>query len=112
MNKEIEPTARSTELMPFGGSMRDWAEELVARAQAEGVELTGDGGLLTGLIKQVLQTGLEAEMSEHLGYEAHDPVGRGTGTRVTATPRNASRPRSVKSTYRSRGTATPASSRS
>ncbi len=79
MNKEMEPTARSTELVPLGVSMQDWAEELVARAQAEGVELTGDGGLLTGLIKQVLQTGLEAEMSEHLGYEAHDPVGRGTG---------------------------------
>jgi putative transposase len=26
--------------------------------------------------KTVLKTALEAEMSEHLGYERHDPVGR------------------------------------
>jgi hypothetical protein len=32
--------------------------------------------LLTGLTKTVLETALEAEMSEHLGYERHDPVGR------------------------------------
>ena len=60
-------------------AMREWAEQLVARARAEGVELTGDDGLLTAMVRQVLQTGLEVEMSEHLGYERHDPVGRGSG---------------------------------
>ncbi len=30
-------------------AMRDWAELLVERARSEGVELTGDRGLLTGL---------------------------------------------------------------
>ena len=40
-------------------AMRDWAELLVARARDEGVELTGEGGLLTGLVRQVLQIGLE-----------------------------------------------------
>jgi len=59
--------------------MREWAEQLVARARAEGVELTGDDGLLTAMVRQVLQTGLEVEMSEHLGYERHDPAGRGSG---------------------------------
>ena len=59
--------------------MREWAEQLVARARAEGVELTGDDGLLTAMVRQVLQTGLEVEMSEHLGYEPHDPAGRGSG---------------------------------
>lgn len=59
--------------------MRDWAEALVARARAEGVELTGEGGLLTGLVQQVLQTGLEVELADHLGYEPYDPAGRGTG---------------------------------
>jgi hypothetical protein len=39
--------------------MRDWADELVARARTEGVELTGENGLLTALVRQVLQTGLE-----------------------------------------------------
>jgi putative transposase len=52
------------------------ARDLVARARADGVELVGPGGLLTGLTKTVLETALEAEMSEHLGYDKHDPVGR------------------------------------
>jgi transposase-like protein len=55
------------------------AEELVERAQTEGVELVGPGGLLTGLTKSVLEASLEAEMSEHLGYDKHDPVGRTKG---------------------------------
>ena len=59
--------------------MRDWAAELVARARTEGVELTGDNGLLTGLVRQVLQTGLEVEMTDHLGYERHAAEGRGSG---------------------------------
>jgi hypothetical protein len=31
------------------------------------------------LTKTVLETALEAEMSEHLGYDRHDPVGRDGG---------------------------------
>jgi transposase-like protein len=31
------------------------------------------------MVRQVLQTGLEVEMSEHLGYERHDAAGRGSG---------------------------------
>jgi transposase-like protein len=52
------------------------AQELVEQARAEGVELVGAGGLLTGLTKTVLETALEAEISEHLGYDRHDPAGR------------------------------------
>jgi hypothetical protein len=51
-------------------------QELVEQARAEGVELVGAGGLLTGLTKTVLETALEAEISEHLGYDRHDPAGR------------------------------------
>jgi putative transposase len=76
----LVPEARS---VPFVAgdtpAMREWAEELVARARAEGVELTGDDGLLTAMIRQVLQTGLEVELTDHLGYEPHDPAGRGSG---------------------------------
>lgn len=60
-------------------SMEEWAELLVARAREEGVALTGEGGLLTGLMRQVLQTGLEVEMAEHLGYVPHERAGRGSG---------------------------------
>jgi len=59
-------------------AMKDWAELLVTRARSEGVELTDDGGLLTGLVRQVMQCGLEVEMAEHLGYERHAPEGHGT----------------------------------
>ena len=52
------------------------AQQLVEQARAEGIELIGPGGLLTGLTKSVLETALEAEMSEHLGYDKHDPMGR------------------------------------
>ena len=72
-------------------AMREWAQLLVAQAGADGVELTGDGGLLTGLVRQVLQTGLEVEMSEHRGYERHAVVGRGSGN-----SRNGSTPKTVK----------------
>ena len=31
------------------------------------------------MTKNVLEAGLEAEMSEHLGYDRHDPAGKNTG---------------------------------
>jgi len=52
------------------------AQQLVERARLEGVDLVGPDGLLTGLTKTVLETALEAEMSEHVGYDKHDPAGR------------------------------------
>src|SRR5215211_1049142 len=79
-NKTVSmPAVRSVPLVGDEPAMRDWAAELVARAHAEGVELTGENGLLTGLVRQVLQTGLEVEMTDHLGYERHAAVGRGSG---------------------------------
>lgn len=85
------PRARSVPGVPDAGELRDWAAELVDRARAEGVELTGDDGLLTALVRQVLQTGLEVEMTDHLGYERHDPVRRGSGN-----SRNGHYPKTVK----------------
>lgn len=52
--------------------LRSWAELLVERAREDGVALTGDGGLLTELMRHVLQTGLDVEMADHLGYEPHE----------------------------------------
>jgi transposase-like protein len=49
------------------------------RAKAEGVSLVGPGGLLSGLTKTVLETALEAELTEDLGYEPHEPAGRNSG---------------------------------
>jgi transposase-like protein len=58
---------------------QQFAQQLVEAAKADGVELVGPDGLLTGLTKTVLETALEAELSEHLGYDRHDPAGRDGG---------------------------------
>ena len=55
------------------------AVELVRLAQEQGLSLTGPDGLLKQLTKTVLETALNEEMTEHLGYEKHDPAGVGTG---------------------------------
>jgi len=62
-----------------GSAMRDWARTLVDRARNEGVALTGDEGLLTSMVREVLQAGLDVEMADHLGYEPYEPSGRNTG---------------------------------
>jgi transposase-like protein len=53
--------------------------ELVKRAQAEGVPISGEGGLLQQLAKIVLESSLEGEMDAHLGYGKHDAAGRDGG---------------------------------
>ncbi len=53
--------------------------ELVAAAQAEGMPLSGEGGLLAQLTKIVFESSLEGEMDAHLGYGKHDPAGRDGG---------------------------------
>ena len=60
------------------------AEELVERARTEGVELVGPGGLLTGLTKTVLETALEAELDEHLGFRSTPSKAATAATRATA----------------------------
>jgi transposase-like protein len=55
------------------------AAQLLEQARTEGVDLIGPDGLLNQLTKTVLETALEAEMSEHLGYDKHDPAGRTGG---------------------------------
>src|SRR5436190_19648766 len=55
------------------------ARQLAERAQAEGLSLTGPGGLLGRLTKVVLEGALEGELDAHLGYGKHDPAGRDGG---------------------------------
>jgi len=84
----LEPAARSVAFVAGDTpAMREWAEQLVAQARAEGVELTGDDGLLSAMVRQVLQTGLEVELADHLGYEPYDPAGRGSGNSRNGTSR-------------------------
>jgi transposase-like protein len=58
---------------------RQVVAELVAAAQADGMPLSGEGGLLAQLTKIVFESSLEGEMDAHLGYGKHDPAGRDGG---------------------------------
>nr|WP_020501487.1 transposase [Sciscionella marina] len=67
------------------------AARMVEQAREQGLELTGPDGLLKQLTKTVLESALNAELTEHLGHEKHqDSPGR-EGTNV----RNGSRSKTV-----------------
>lgn len=66
------------EKTPGGPSGQDLVEQLKAAGQLDAlfeqidagqVELAGDGGFVPALVKAVLERGLQAELSSHLGYE-------------------------------------------
>jgi len=65
-------------------------DELMSRVDADGVALTGVGGFLPELVKAVLERGMDAELTDHLGYERGDPAGRGSGN-----SRNGTTPKTV-----------------
>ena len=44
-------------------------DALFARLDAGEVEMTGSQGLLPALLKEALERGLAAELTQHLGYE-------------------------------------------
>ncbi len=53
--------------------------QLVEQARAAGLQLTGEGGLLQQLTKRVIEAALDGEITDHLGYEKHDPAGKDGG---------------------------------
>ena len=69
---------------------RQLAEQLLAQARTQGVDLVGPDGLLNQITKRVLEAALEAEMSEHLGYDKHEYIGCDGGN-----SRNGVRPKTV-----------------
>ena len=82
--------SETLESMAIDVDQRQLAEQLLAQAKEQGIELVGPNGLLNQLTKNVLETALDAEMAEHLGYDKHDPAGRGSGN-----SRNGSRAKTV-----------------
>jgi transposase-like protein len=75
---------------PARGADEQLADEWVARARSEGLELTGPDGLLGRVTKAVLEGALEGEMDDHLGYAKHEAAGRDGGN-----SRNGARAKSV-----------------
>ncbi|MFD7291554.1 IS256 family transposase [Streptomyces sp. NPDC059863] len=69
-SEAVEPT----KAVPAQAVDDQLINELVGRAQAEGLQLTGEGGLLQQLTKRLLESALEGEITDHL-----DPAGKDGG---------------------------------
>src|SRR4051795_3994046 len=67
------------------------ARELVRLAKEQGLSLTGPEGLLKQFTKNVLETALNEEMTEHLGHEKN----RAAEGRDSTNVRNGTRPKTV-----------------
>ena len=66
-------------------------DDVMARVDSGELQLTGEGGFLPAMIKAVLERGLAAELTGHLGYEKGDPAGRGSpNSRNGTTPKTIS----------------------
>lgn len=72
--KTADTTAKPKEI-----TEAEAARELVRMAREQGLSLTGPDGLLKQLTKTVIETALDEELTEHLGYEKHDAAGKETG---------------------------------
>src|SRR5579875_3919412 len=88
--ERAERAARQKEIadrLKASGAM----DEIFARIDA-GEPMTGSDGLLKGMLRAALERGLDAELTEHLGYERGDPEARlfdnsrnGTSPKTVAT---------------------------
>jgi putative transposase len=84
-DKSDEPAGR--QLSPEQAA----AAAMVAEARQRGLELTGPGGLLKLFTKNVLETALNEEITEHLGHAKN----RAQAGRESANVRNGTRPKTV-----------------
>ncbi|MFD9420620.1 IS256 family transposase [Streptomyces goshikiensis] len=76
---EVQPSGLAPEVVDD-----QLISQLVDRAKADGIKLTGQGGLLQLLTKRILESALEGEIADHLGHEKHEKAGSGNtrnGTR-------------------------------
>ena len=85
--KKGSPEARALRQELFSDVLLD---ELMSRVDEDGVALTGQGGFLPELVKAVLERGMDAELTGHLGYERGDAAGKGSGN-----SRNGTTPKTV-----------------
>jgi putative transposase len=76
-----EGRTQAATAVPVAGEVAEErvVRELAAWARAEGLQMTGEGGLLSRLTKRVFESALQGEMDDHLGYGKHDPAGRDGG---------------------------------
>ncbi len=84
----------AADLAPAVGALRkelfgdELLDKLMSRVDESGVSLTGSGGFLPELVKAVLERGMDAELTSHLGYQRGDLAGNGSGnSRNGTTPK-------------------------
>lgn len=76
----VEPSVATTVTEPVmpavdGGLVA----QLVGDAQRQGLPVDGEGGLLAELTRLVLESALEGEITDHLGYDKHERGGSADG---------------------------------
>src|SRR5512133_3979030 len=81
---DVVAGAESVTAAAAGADVLDAVDEqliarLAGRARAGGLQLTGEGGLLAQLTKRLVESALEGELTDHLGYGRHDAAGRDGG---------------------------------
>ena len=84
-----EKTPKRAGKAAAGATERAAVRELVRAARARGDDLTGQDGLLKVITAIVLESALEEEMSEHLGFDRHQ------GSKDGGNIRNGTRARTV-----------------
>ena len=62
---DMPPMSRSE----LDGGLNSQIARIIEQAQAQGLQLTGEGGLLPGMIKQAVEAAMGVEMTDHLGYD-------------------------------------------
>ena len=65
-------------------------------------DLIGDNGLMKELTKRLLERVMSAEMTEHVGYEKHDPIGNNSGN-----SRNGKSAKTIKGSFGTMGLEVP-----
>src|SRR5688500_12353391 len=74
-----EPAAKASPEAGLDAIDEQLIDRLASRARAGGLQLAGEGGLLPALTKRLMESALEGEITDHLGYDKHDPAGRDGG---------------------------------
>jgi hypothetical protein len=64
---ESESMEQAVEPSVSAASDEQLIAKLVNRARGEGLQLSGEGGLLQQLTKRVLESALEGEITDHVG---------------------------------------------
>jgi putative transposase len=83
-DEEVPPARRAARAF----MSEEFLDDLMEQVGSGELTLTGEGGFLPELVKAVLERGLQAELSDHLGYDKHDPAGRGSpNSRNGSTPK-------------------------